>query len=444
VKKYNYVPWLVLAVVAAISAVATLYALDTSGSIYTGTVNITNTGTADRDDLQASFYISGAALVDASIMTTGALNAVIVKGATLVPSMPPNNRINIKGAVTEDDTTFTEKTTEALNDTAGDVPLLPTLPVAGEDAFYYGCSHACRIITIDLDQAGVGTWTLAWEYWNGTEYKPLSNVDDRTASYTVVGRRTVSWDQPTDWASRTTTGSSVSAFWLRAKVDTFSNITTQPLAARLHYENGEWWTWVESIPTNNQEQLTLFLGGPEVVPAHQIFPGDAGITTTDNHTIEVTGSYVFGINSRLNFSAPSITDCIICKTGSFTVSVSGSATAPAIGVTAVGATTTTLDMTGITMPDTGAQTMILAADGTDLVFLADAGGGLVAGNAPGGADNSNGWTWASNGGTDYVEYIRVRSALPTVMAVDRSFSQWNTGSHTNTQAYTGAIGLDNQ
>jgi len=101
-------------------------------------------------------------------------------------------------------------------------------------------------------------------------------------------------------------------------------------------------------------------------------------------------------------------------------------------------------MTGISLPDTGSQQVILASDATDLVLIANAGGGLESADAVGGTNNANSWEWASNGGTDYVESIRLRTAAPTVMNVDRSFTQWNTGTHTNTQAYTGALGLDNQ
>jgi len=421
-----------------------LHAADVSGALYTITARWTNTGATNQDDIPASFVLSGAGLIDQNLLAGDALNAALQKGGIDQPGMPPTTRIDIEGVVLKSGASFVEYTSEAQEDTENDVPLLPTSPVV-DDALYFGCDNPCRILTVDTDTAGVNDLTLAYEYWDGDTYEPLSGVTDNTNRFTTLGRETVSWDMPADWATSTVTGSAVTSFWGRARISAVTSYTTQPLGSRLFYENGEWWTWLEDLDIDTQEQYTLYLGGDDMLTSHQIFPGAAGITTADDATIEVTGNYVFGFNGRMNFSGPSASDCVICKSGAITVNVSGAATAPALGATITGTGgTTVMDMTGITLPDTGTQWVILASNGTDLVLLADAGGGLEFGDARAVVDNANSWEWASNGSTDYLESVRVRAAAPTVMNVDRTYTQWNTGTQTNTQAYTGVLGLDNQ
>ncbi len=437
-------PWALIPVFVVLGVLTPLYAADVTGALFTLTAQWTNTGASDKDDFRASLPLSGAALIDQNLMGSDALNSIFQKGGVDQPGMPPTKRITIEGAVLQDGDSFTDFTAAAQSTTPNDVQLLPPIP-AVNDAFYFGCDNPCRILTTDIGTAGANVLTLTLEYWDGNSYESLAGVTDDTSTFTKAGRNTISWDMPLDWDTQTVTGSAVNSFWGRARVSAFTSQATQPLGDQLFWENGEWWGWVENIPVDNQEQYTLFLGGANIVTSHQLMTGAAGLLTADDPSIEVSGSYVFGIESRLNFIAPSITDCIICKTGSFTVNVSGTASAPAIGASITdGSGTTEFNMTGITLPDTARQIVVLASDGTDLVLLANAGGGLRADAAKGGTNNGNTWTWASQGGTDYIESIRVRAAAPTVMNVDRSFTSWDTGAHTTTQAYTGALGLDNQ
>lgn len=414
-------------------------------ALYTITVNFTNTGTSDFDDLQAPFPLSGATLIDGFFISSDALNAIIHKGATDIPGMPPSTRIQVEGAVQDGGGAFTEFTTEAQSTTQNDVPLLPGAAAVG-DAFYFGCDNPCRITTWDVDTAGVGTWTLTYEYWNGNVFQSFTNVDDRTSGFTTLGRNTVSWNMPLDWATRTTTGSSVNSYWGRARVSAFTNETTQPLGTRVFYENGEWWTWLEDLDVDNQQQLTLhFGGGTNLVSAHQTFPGAAGIITADAVTLEVTGAYSIGVIGRLDFSAAGSNTCILCKTGAITVNVSGSGSNPSIGVSFTGVVSEGGEILGIIVPSTGEQTIIIASDGTNAATFVNAAAGGMLSYDPAGiyTDNANNLTWVSGGGTDYFDSIRLDQAAPTVYNFETTFSDFNAGTNTNTQAYTGSFGLDN-
>ena len=435
--------------IVGLSALATNQVLaqsTTTGATYTVAINITNSGSADQADIQVPLSLSGADLVDDGFIASDALNAVIQQSTTDIPSMPPTVRIQVEGAVQDDGGTTTEYTTAAQNATLNDIPLLPPA-AAVDDAFYFGCDNPCGITTWDIDTAGAGTWTLTYEYWDGAAFTAFANVDDRTMGFTVAGRHTTSWDMPTDWATRTTTGSSVNSYWGRARVSAFTSETTQPLGSRIHYENGQWWTWVEDLDVDNQVHLTLHIGGTaNMVSSHQLFPGSTGIITGDAATLEVSGAFSIGVFGRLDFSAAASNACIVCKTGAITINVSGSASTPVIGASITGDTTSTGDTGTITMPDTGEQTVIVAADGINIGIFASAGGGMISFALPvtGMTDNGNNWTWASNSGVDYIESIRLDAEAPTLFNFQTTFTDFNAGTHTTTQAYTGVLGLDNQ
>jgi len=422
-----------------------LHAGSITTALYSLAVNITNTGASDANDLQVPFPLSGAALIDGDFISADALNTHVHKGDISVPAMPPTNRINIEGVVQDVAGTTTEFTTEAQNVTANDVRLVPDAVSAG--SLYFGCDNPCRIVTYDIGTAGAGTWTITYEYWDGAAFTALTNVDDQTTGFHTIGRNTVTWDMPVDWATRTTTGSAVTSFWGRARVSAFTDQTVAPLGTQVFYENGQWWTWVEALAVNNQEKFNLFLGGStNLVPNHQLFPGTAGILTADAVTLEVTGAYSIGIIGRFDFSAAGATTCVLCKTSAYTINVSGSSSNPTIGTSFTGESTSTGDVTGITMPATGEQTLIIASDGTNAAtfFGASAGGMHSYSNAGIYVDNGNNLTWVDNGGVDYFESIRMDSDAPTVYNFETSAADFATGTLTNTQTFTGALGLAGQ
>ena len=434
---------LLIALVAGGSGAWTiLHAADVSGALYTLISRWSNTGAVDLDDIPASFPISGAALIDQNLLASDALNSALQKGGVDQPGMPPSGRITIEGAVLQDGDTFTEYTTEAQSAALNDVPLLPVTP-AVDDAFYFGCDNPCRIVTWDIDTAGVNNLTLALEYWDGAKFNTLSGVNDDTSTFTTLGRNTMSWDMPTDWATRTVTGTSVDSFWGRARVSAFTSQTTPPLGSKILYENGEWWSWIEDIDLETQEQYTLYFGGDDMVTAHQIFPGSAGIITPDDSSIEPGANYSLGYQGRLAVDTTGTSVCYACKTNALTLHATGSASAPGIYATLTGSGTTNLELSGISLPDTGVQNITIGASGNTVALFADAGGGMELGTGQTITNNSNSWTWASEGSTDYLEHVRLYTAVPSIFHVNNTTAQWSDGTHTDTTAYTNALGLGN-
>ena len=439
--------WLALLAILFASGMGTAHLLnaqtDVSTALYTIRTTTTNDGTTDLNDIDVPFAISGGELIEGNFIKATALNTAVQQGATDIPHMPPTGRIQVEGAVQKVGSVYTEYTAEAQSDTLNDLPLLGAAPVV-DDAWLFGCDNPCGIFNQEIDTAGVGTWTIAYEYWNGSEWTALQNVEDLTSGFTVLGANSTTWDMPTDWATQTVTGSAVSSYWGRARVSAFSSITTPPLGSRQRYENGQWWTWVETLPVENQEQYTIALGGTtDFSTFHQTFPGTAGITTGDAAGIELGNAYSLAMEGRLDFSNAGATTYIVNKTGAYTINVTGSSVSPVLETTITGGSTVTGENTGITIPDTGTQTVIMGADGTSAATWVSNGGGMVSYAVQTIADNANNITWASNGGTNYFDSIRLGVAAATVFNFENTQAEFATGTLTNTTAYSAGLGLSN-
>jgi hypothetical protein len=412
-------------------------------ALYTIQATATNAGTTDLNDIDVPFAISGGELIAGNFIKTTALNTAVQQGATDIPNMPPTGRIEIEGAVQKVGSVFTEYTSEAQSDTTNDLPLLGPSPSIN-DAWLFGCDNPCRIFNQEIDTAGAGSWTIVYEYWNGSDWVALSNVQDLTTGFTVVGANSTTWDMPTDWATQTVTGSAVNSYWGRARVSAFTSMTTQPLGSRQRYENGQWWTWVETLPVENQEQYTIALGGTtDLTTYHQTFPGTAGITTGDAAGLELGNAYSLAMEGRLDFSNAGPTTYIVNKTGAYTINVTGALVNPVLETTITGGSTVTGENTGITIPNTGTQIVIMGADGTSAATWVSNGGGMVSYPVQTIIDNANNITWANNGGTNYFDWIRLGVAAATVFNFDDTQVEFATGTLTNTTAYTAGLGLSN-
>jgi hypothetical protein len=140
----------------------------------------------------------------------------------------------VAAAIADDGAVYTDETTEANDATAGDLTLLPPVPVA-TDAYLVGMSYPFRRLNLVVDTAGVGAYTVTWKYWNGA-WTNLSGVTDGTSGFKSTGGGEVSWTVPGDWAT-TTINSQGPFYYIRAEVDA-GGVTTVPtgssIAARIY------------------------------------------------------------------------------------------------------------------------------------------------------------------------------------------------------------------
>jgi hypothetical protein len=122
------------------------------------------------------------------------------------------------------DANRTDETSAANNTTANDMTLMQASP-AINDSYYFGfVTTPWDVLRLNIGTAGAGTWTIAWEYYNGA-WVSLASVTDGSNGFKNSGTVDVLWNQPTDMAL--TTIKSISAYWVRARVSAFTSITTQ-------------------------------------------------------------------------------------------------------------------------------------------------------------------------------------------------------------------------
>lgn len=416
---------------AVLGAATTAWAIDTSSAQYTSNIQFLNLGLS-RTNIALGQQLSGSALIDDGFMAADTLNAVIHEGPVQVAGMPPSSRIVVEGSIVDDGGSFSEFTVSARNATELDVALLPITP-AVNDAHYFGCDNPCRIVSVDVGQEGIGDWTVNWEYFNGTAFTTASNVDDRTNAFQAAGLRTVSFDMPSDFATSTVTGSSVDAFWVRARVTSVSTSSQQAIGNQMFYENGQWWMWGESLSINEQILYNLSLGGPDLVTNHQIFPGTAGIVTPDDPTIELGDDFAVHWAGNVSFVTGSAVQCILCKgttPGSpFRLFVSNNVTRE-ITLEVTGSGSTSLSLSGIpeaTAGATGSHTIDVVSDGTDLSLVIQ-GVGSATGTARTITDTADNYEWMSNGGAIFGDTMFIQDdSLSLALQSFDSEADWDTG-----------------
>lgn len=130
--------------------------------------------------------------------------------------------------ITDDGGLYVDETTPFGEATADDVEVLPATP-ANDDAVYFGHATATFArVDVNLTTDGVGTWTIGYEYWNGSAWTALSGVTDGTSGFVAgaTGWMSITFTLPTDWAKCTVDG--VNAYWIRGVVSGYSAVTTAP------------------------------------------------------------------------------------------------------------------------------------------------------------------------------------------------------------------------
>lgn len=121
----------------------------------------------------------------------------------------------IDGALADDGGVQTDETTEANSAAANDMTLLPTSPEV-DDAYYFGLSTPWDWLCLNIGQAGLGTWTIVWEYYNGATWEALPDALDTSDGFHNSGKHSVTFSRPEDWA--TSTILLLNLYWARARV----------------------------------------------------------------------------------------------------------------------------------------------------------------------------------------------------------------------------------
>lgn len=110
--------------------------------------------------------------------------------------------------------------------------LLPAT-FAVNDALYLGIDtsqddsgpFSSVVFDIATPASSTTSYTIAWEYWSGAAWSPLT-CHDETSQLSEVGTKGVFWKMPANWA--TTAVDSVTGYWVRARVSARVGTPTSP------------------------------------------------------------------------------------------------------------------------------------------------------------------------------------------------------------------------
>lgn len=129
--------------------------------------------------------------------------------------------------------TYTDYTAESLSPGVPDIPTFGPVPAPG-DALYFGASAPLAGLVLDLGVAGDGSWTVAWEYWDGGGWVAYPDLVDLSLAWVGnAGTVRVGWTVP---ATQVATASPVSGqvlYFSRARLDTLASVVTIPTLTRL-------------------------------------------------------------------------------------------------------------------------------------------------------------------------------------------------------------------
>lgn len=128
---------------------------------------------------------------------------------------------------------YTDYTSESLSPGVPDIPVFGATPAPG-DALYFGASAPLAGLVLDLGVAGDGSWTVAWEYWDGGTWVAYTDLVDLSLAWVGnLGTVRVDWTVP---ATQVATASPVSGqvlYFSRARLDTLASVVVIPTLTRL-------------------------------------------------------------------------------------------------------------------------------------------------------------------------------------------------------------------
>lgn len=125
--------------------------------------------------------------------------------------------------------------TDAANDSATGTAFPFPTGSGVNDACYFGSDRIFSLLKVNTGTAGIGTYTVTWEYWNGSAWAALTDVTDGTGNFKTTGLQTVDYAVPDDWA--TTAVNSNTRFWVRARRDAGTS-TTRPVITQAFCPQG--------------------------------------------------------------------------------------------------------------------------------------------------------------------------------------------------------------
>lgn len=192
-------------------------------------------------------------------------------------------------AQADDGGAFTDETIVANEVTDDDMTLMPALPV-GNDAYYFGFETKVSGFSLHISQQGDWVGTMLWEYWNGASWVGLVNgPTGADSTFESAGQVDYTWTVQGNWATVAVNG--ITTYWVRARVLSFTAITTQPLgrqawAEYYFYDDAMSWDTTPGNAQNFDDMRLVFTTGMAGIQTWRFYPyigeHSAGSTYADH------------------------------------------------------------------------------------------------------------------------------------------------------------------
>jgi len=134
---------------------------------------------------------------------------------------------------------FCDDTRDANDSTANDALVFPACDATCDSA-NFGMDERFSLLKVNTGTAGVGTYTVTWEYSRCGGFTALTDVTDGTTDFKTTGCQTVSYSIPDDWIATCVGGDS--RYWIRARRDAGTS-TTNPLITQVKASLGGGVRW---------------------------------------------------------------------------------------------------------------------------------------------------------------------------------------------------------
>lgn len=245
----------------------------------------------------APYAAGNTALIAAVQQLVGGQPLTLVGGSPFVNDVPRSVLLtfavgDVSAAIAEDGGVFTDETSEANSAAANDMTLFPAVPVAGVDRYNFGSDAKFASIDINVGTVGTGTYTVVWEYFNGSIFTPLSGVTDDTTNFKTSGTNTVSFTVPSDWVVTTINGQGP-FFYIRAEIQT-GTVTAVPIGTQAFAEAtavGNRFL-IRGTSSKGNELVESVIGAATSVESQHVFASILSITPENNIGADVSAGTV--------------------------------------------------------------------------------------------------------------------------------------------------------
>jgi hypothetical protein len=170
-------------------------------------------------------------LAEGTVILSDAANASGVASTTFFGTVPQGVIARarssgiIAAAIADDGGVLTDETEEGRRrSTTNDVTLFPTSPTVNVDQYYFGGLTQFTKLIVRVGTAGLGTYVLTWEYWNGS-WATLTTIS--ADDFKATGPNEILFAAPGNWATTSVSGQGP-YYYVRARW-TSGTMTTSPI-----------------------------------------------------------------------------------------------------------------------------------------------------------------------------------------------------------------------